>query len=157
MFRSLFACAAIALGLSISMAPTSAKAASITAAPPIAAAAHASDVVLVGERRVRTSVQVRFHYRGGHPYFNGYRGKRIRHEGHRLHRGYWFPVIAFNIAPRVEPRPVIRKPWPRAKVIDVSRLHVAWCQGRYRTYRIADNSYAFKAGKRTHCTSPYSR
>ncbi|MEM0899563.1 MAG: BA14K family protein [Pseudomonadota bacterium] len=43
------------------------------------------------------------------------------------------------------------------RVAKASQLHIAWCNGRYRTYRVSDNSYAYKVGKRTRCRSPYSR
>ncbi len=91
--------------------------------------------------------------RGGYPSWNGYRGWNERRAGHRFYRGYWFPTAAFAIT--IAPRPIYRT-GPRYTIALPAR-HVAWCENRYRTYRISDNSYAYKVGQRTSCKSPYWR
>ena len=90
--------------------------------------------------------------RGGHVWWNGHRGWHHKRHGYRYYRGYWFPAAAFAIT--VAPRPVYR---PVPQVTHLPALHVAWCQGRYKTYRVHDNTYAWKAGHRTWCRSPYWR
>jgi hypothetical protein len=38
----------------------------------------------------------------------------------------------------------------------LSRAHIEWCYKTYPTYRLQDNSYTGKDGKRHICLSPYS-
>jgi hypothetical protein len=33
--------------------------------------------------------------------------------------------------------------------------HVRWCQNRYRTYRVSDNTFQPNSGPRRQCVSPY--
>jgi hypothetical protein len=99
------------------------------------------------------------HVRRGHHYYNGYRGYRQFRHGYRKHKGYWFPVAAFALKVIIENERQrsnyrhVAKP----KIIHHNSQHVAWCQGRYKTYRVADNTYIPKVGYRAHCRSPYSR
>jgi hypothetical protein len=38
----------------------------------------------------------------------------------------------------------------------VSRAHIEWCYKKHRTYRLLDNTYMGKDGKRHKCRSPYN-
>ena len=41
--------------------------------------------------------------------------------------------------------------------VRLSSRHVAWCEDRYRSYRVSDNSFQPYNGPRRECISPYSR
>lgn len=88
-------------------------------------------------------------YRKRH--YNNRRYNRRHNRAYR--RAYSRPVY---IAPRrvyrqpayVAPRRVYRARY--------SRAHVAWCQGRYRSYRAYDNTFQPYHGGRRACYSPYN-
>jgi hypothetical protein len=102
-----------------------------------------------GERRDR------FERRGSSAFYNNHRGYRERRAGYRQYNGFWFPPAAFiagaiiggalNDGPRYQPRATYR----------VSNQHVAWCQDRWRSYRVSDNTYQPNSGPRRVCTSPF--
>lgn len=49
-----------------------------------------------------------------------------------------------------------QQPQPRAQAGSfLSQNHIAWCQNRWRSYRITDNSYQPYNGPRRVCVSPY--
>lgn len=112
----------------------------------------------VSHSTATTAEQVQYRYdrdrlyhdrRGWH---RGHRGHRDYRPGYRRHSdGWWYPLAAFGAAAAIggaianSPRPVVRLP-PR---------HVAWCQGRFKTYRSSDNTYIPSAGYRVQCNSPY--
>lgn len=72
-----------------------------------------------------------------------YRGKTVYHRPVITlpHPGYLpQPVLVF-------PRIKYRKPY--------HSKHVAWCSKRYKSYRVASNTFQPYKGKRRHCRSPY--
>ena len=103
-------------------------------------------------------IQVRDHMRNdnrvyiykGQRYYNGHPGERIYRDGYRRHNGFWYPRSAFSlgiiIAPGIQQR-VIRS-------YGGSR-HINWCENRYRSYRISNNSWKPNHGPRRVCVSPY--
>jgi hypothetical protein len=48
-------------------------------------------------------------------------------------------------------RPVAQQ-FPKERV---SRAHIEWCYKKHRTYRLSDNTYLGKDGKRRKCVSPF--
>jgi len=97
-----------------------------------------------------------FERRGNLSYYNGQRGYREYRRGYRHHNGWWFPPSAF-IAGMIggaiasQPPVVIVRPAP----MRVSAAHVRWCQDRWRSYRVSDNTYQPSNGPRQSCVSPY--
>jgi len=90
----------------------------------------------------------------GHPGRRHHHDRRVRRD--RDWNDWIVPGIAGAIiggaianAPRYvpAPAPVYRGNW---------QAHVAWCDARYRTYRVADNSFIPRPGFRQQCVSPYS-
>ena len=53
----------------------------------------------------------------------------------------------------VQPTPIVR--YRTTKVIRLSARHVNWCEHRYRSYRVSDNSFQPYQGGRKACVSPY--
>jgi Ni/Co efflux regulator RcnB len=96
-----------------------------------------------------------FERRGRWGYFNGYRGHREYRRGYRQHNGWWFPPSAFIagaiIGGALANQPVVRAP------VQLSAGHVRWCQNRWRSYRVTDNTYQPYNGPRQVCVSPYGR
>ncbi|RYE86703.1 MAG: BA14K family protein [Hyphomicrobiales bacterium] len=92
----------------------------------------------------------RFERRGNSYYYNGYRGYRDRRDGFRFYNGYWFPNSAFSFSFRIDGN-------RNRGGMRLSSRHVEWCQDRYRSYRLSDNSYQPYNGPRRDCVSPYSR
>jgi hypothetical protein len=78
------------------------------------------------------------------------RGYRDRRPGYRQHNGWWFPPAAF-IAGAIIGGGIANQQPQR-----LSRQHVRWCQERWRSYRVSDNSYQPLNGPRRACVSPYS-
>ncbi|WP_274424166.1 BA14K family protein [Chelativorans sp. YIM 93263] len=74
-----------------------------------------------------------------------------RYHGHRHHRQHWRPRSNFflqfgvPVAPRYAPRPAAA----------LSASHVYWCQQKYRSYRVSDNTFQPYHGPRKPCVSPY--
>ncbi|TCD14635.1 BA14K family protein [Oricola cellulosilytica] len=58
-------------------------------------------------------------------------------------------IAGAAIANATRPREVIVQPQGNANA------HVDWCFGRYRSYRIADNTFQPYHGPRRQCISPY--
>ncbi len=96
-----------------------------------------------------------FERRGQWGYFNGHRGHREFRRGYRQHNGWWFPPSAFIagaiIGGAMANQPAVRPP------VHLSANHVRWCQDRWRSYRISDNTYQPSNGPRQLCVSPYGR
>lgn len=99
----------------------------------------------------------RFEHRGGWAYYNGHRGYREYRRGYRQHNGWWFPPAAFvagavigsAIASQAAAPPVYAAP------VRLSAAHVDWCQARWKSYRVSDNTYQPYDGPRQACVSPY--
>jgi BA14K-like protein len=107
------------------------------------------------ERRVE---RPRFEHRGGWGYYNGHRGNREYRRGYRQHNGWWFPPAAFVagaiIGGAIASQPPVAAP-PVYAPVRLSAAHVNWCQNRWRSYRVTDNSYQPLSGPRLICASPY--
>lgn len=94
--------------------------------------------------------------RGGSVYYRGHRGHRHKRRGHRYHKGYWFPAAAFiggviiGKAFNQHSRPIYRHD-------DRYRLHDRWCDDRYRSYRVSDDTFQPYHGPRRKCNSPNFR
>lgn len=93
----------------------------------------------------------RFERRGNSYYYNGRRGYRERRTGYREYNGWWFPAAAFLggviTGTIIETRPAV--------TYRVNSAHVEWCQNRWRSYRVSDNSYQPYNGPRRICSSPH--
>ena len=145
-------CAAVAFSFALGTA------APVMAAPvlmPMAPAAS-SDVVQVQDRNWRghdrrgPDRRDRFERRGGQAYYNGHRGYRQHRPGYRQHNGWWFPSAAFIAGAIIGGGMANQQPHR------LSNAHVRWCQERWRSYRVSDNSYQPYNGPRRVCVSPYS-
>lgn len=146
--------AALAVSLTFATAvPTLAAPSVFRAAPAVS-----SDIVEIQYRRDhranrsdrRNDRRDRFERRGNDTYYNGHRGSRDRRAGYRQHNGFWFPGAAFiagAIASGAANQPALR---PQGNA------HVSWCQDRWRSYRVSDNSYQPFNGPRQRCVSPYN-
>jgi len=92
-------------------------------------------------------------YRPG--WYGGYRGYPYYRSGYRYYEGYWFPLAAFGagaiIGGAIASQPTYAAP-PSASL---GSGHVAWCQARYRSYRVYDNTFQPYNGPRQQCVSPY--
>jgi hypothetical protein len=158
-------CAALALTFAAGTAvPTSAAPVFVPTAPAVS-----SDVVKVqdryerrwdrrdrserrdrGEWRDRDDRRGRFERRGNFAYYNNHRGYRYHRPGYRQHNGYWFPPAAFIMGAIISGALSNQQP-----VVRMSAQHVRWCQNRWRSYRVSDNSYQPFNGPRRACVSPY--
>lgn len=107
------------------------------------------------ERRVE---RPRFERRGGWGYYNGHRGYREYRRGYRQHNGWWFPPAAFVagaiIGGAIANQPAVAAP-PVYAPVRLSAAHVNWCENRWKSYRVSDNSYQPLNGPRQACVSPY--
>lgn len=139
------------------MSLLAAGAIALTAATPASAIAP-TPRQLVPVAAETAPIQVRDHLRNdnriyiykGKRYLNGQRGERIYRDGYRRHNGFWYPRAAFGlgiiIAPQLQNR-VIRNYG--------GNQHINWCENRYRSYRIRDNTWQPNYGPRRVCVSPY--
>ena len=129
--------AVLAAGLAVGLS------APVTAAPlqPLAVAAPSSNVTAVrdDDRRFRKRHRHRHWQRHHH-----------RHNHHR----HWRPrsgiYLNFGVLPRYEYRVA-----PRRHYRTLPSAHIRWCQDRYRSYRVRDNSWQPYNGPRRQCRSPY--
>ena len=107
------------------------------------------------ERRVE---HPRFERRGSWGYYNGHRGYREYRRGYRQYNGWWFPPAAFVagaiIGGAIANQPPVAAP-PVYAPVRLSAAHVNWCQNRWKSYRVSDNSYQPLNGPRQACVSPY--
>jgi hypothetical protein len=98
-----------------------------------------------------------FERRGNDGYYNGHRGSRTQQPGYRQINGYWFPALAFGaIAGAIIANSVNDN--NNGGNYDGEALpgdHVAYCENRYRSYRVSDNSFQPYNGPRQVCVSPY--
>ncbi|NNJ77177.1 MAG: BA14K family protein [Anderseniella sp.] len=78
----------------------------------------------------------------------GHRGRRDRRRGYRRHSdGWWYPLAAFG---------AIAAGSAIANSADRGDRHEEWCEDRYRSYRVWDNTFQPYNGPRKECISPYS-
>jgi len=100
----------------------------------------------------------RFERRGDWGYYNGHRGYREYRRGYRQYNGWWFPPAAFVagaiIGGAIANQPVVAPP-PVYAPVRLSAAHVNWCENRWRSYRVSDNSFQPLNGPRQVCVSPY--
>lgn len=100
----------------------------------------------------------RFERRGDWGYYNGHRGYREYRRGYRQYNGWWFPPAAFVagaiIGGAIANQPAVAAP-PVYAPARLSAAHVNWCQNRWKSYRVSDNSYQPLNGPRQACVSPY--
>ncbi len=82
------------------------------------------------------------------------------HDGPSLYYGYHYyhvPSYPVPIYPTdravVVAQPVVVQ--QRVVAYGATSAHVAWCQARYRSYRVGDNSFQPYHGPRRVCVSPY--
>jgi hypothetical protein len=106
----------------------------------------------------RTQQRRGFWRQGNRGYYNGHRGYTQRRAGYRHHNGFWFPPAAFVMGAIIggalanQPRVVAPSPMPGR----MTHAHIRWCQDRYISYRLSDNSFQPYNGPRRACVSPYS-
>jgi hypothetical protein len=107
------------------------------------------------DRRVE---RPRFEQRGGWGYYNGHRGNREYRRGYRNYNGWWFPPAAFVagaiIGGAIANQPAAAVP-PVYAPVRLNAAHVNWCENRWKSYRVSDNSYQPLSGPRQVCVSPY--
>jgi hypothetical protein len=107
------------------------------------------------ERRVE---RPRFERRGDWGFYNGHRGYREYRRGYRQYNGWWFPPAAFVagaiIGGAIANQPAVAAP-PVYAPVRLSAAHVNWCESRWKSYRVVDNSYQPLSGPRQACVSPY--
>jgi len=100
----------------------------------------------------------RFERRGDWGYYNGHRGYREYRRGYREYNGWWFPPAAFVagaiIGGAIANQPAVAPP-PVYAPVRLSAAHVNWCENRWRSYRVSDNSFQPLNGPRQACVSPY--
>jgi Ni/Co efflux regulator RcnB len=106
----------------------------------------------------RRMVRPRFEHRGSYGYYNGHRGHREYRRGYRQYNGWWFPPAAFVagaiIGGAIANQPSVTVP-PVYAPVRLSAAHVNWCENRWKSYRVSDNSYQPLNGPRQACVSPY--
>lgn len=110
------------------------------------------------QRQERRVERPRFERRSGWGYYNGHRGYREYRRGYRHYNGWWFPPAAFVagaiIGGAIAQPPVVAAP-PVYAPVRLSAAHVNWCTSRWKSYRVADNSFQPLNGPRQACVSPY--
>jgi hypothetical protein len=77
-----------------------------------------------------------------------------RHADRSLYYGYHFHHDHPPLVSRARRAVVVHR--PAVQYIVLPADHVAWCRGRYRSYRAHDNSFQPDRGGRRQCWSPYS-
>ena len=84
-----------------------------------------------------------FHRNGNRAYYQGQRGYRYQRQGYQNYNGFWFPAAAFLGAAVIGG--IIQNG------SNHSGSHVAYCQNRYRSYRMSDNTFQPNVGPRRAC------
>lgn len=81
---------------------------------------------------------------------------RDRDRHHWRGRDRWEPRrYGPNFGIYIEPRVYPRYAEPR-RIYRLSGAHYRWCEARYRSYRVRDNTFQPYNGPRRQCISPYS-
>ncbi|WP_420408341.1 BA14K family protein [Hoeflea sp.] len=128
---------------------------------PATAAGVESNLVEVGHRKRgfqrhhRRGVQ-RHHRRGfyrhnNRGFYNGHRGFRHKRHGYRHYNGFWFPPAAFSFGVIIDNH----RRGGYARPGYTNPQHVRWCDNKYRSYRVRDNTFQPYHGPRRQCRSPY--
>ena len=90
------------------------------------------------------SPQIRYFQRNGNrAYYQGQRGYRYQRPGYQSYNGFWFPAAALFGAAIVGG--IMNGGSNQAG------SHVAYCQNRYRSYRMSDNTFQPNVGPRRAC------
>ena len=79
------------------------------------------------------------------------RDRRVWRDRDRWEHRRYGPNFGIYIQPRVYPRYAE----PR-RIYRLSAAHYRWCEARYRSYRVRDNTFQPYNGPRRQCISPYS-
>jgi hypothetical protein len=85
---------------------------------------------------------------------------RHRHRNRHDDDWWWGPAAGFGLglllgtAPRYYEYPTYRTA-PAYRVVPGNAAHIAWCEDRYRSYRVSDNTFQPYNGPRRQCISPY--
>lgn len=106
-----------------------------------------------GVQQIRRGRNDRVRMRKGRPYYRGHRGYRGHRRGYRYYDGFWFPAAAFIGGVIIGN--AFNYPRPAHRYNDWYRLHVQWCDARYRSYRVSDDTFQPYHGPRRRCNSPY--
>lgn len=120
---------------------------------PRTAATEAKTAEIQNVRHVKRGKFVR---RGDRAYYRGHRGYRKHRRGYRRHNGYWFPPAAF-LGGFIIGNAFSQN---RGRYYDRDHtyaLHVRWCDDRYKSYRVSDDTFQPYHGPRRRCNSPYIR
>ncbi len=97
-------------------------------------------------RRIERRSNRRSERRARRSRHNGYRGYHQRRRGYRRHsNGFWYPLAAFGALAAIA-----------NSGHSHSSRHVRWCDNRYRSYRISDDTFQPYNGPRRRCNSPYN-
>ena len=150
MFKT-FAAAAFALGVAFSLPTGPAQAAPAPVDPVPFSVDTATDVTPV--HSVRRHHRHRLRHGG---YYGGRYYRRPRASvGVQLNFGpsYGFRDPYYRSGPVYRARPVYRSA-PRI-IRNYSARHHAWCDGRYKSYRVSDGTFQPYHGPRRRCNSPY--
>ncbi len=118
----------------------------LSSVPYVSSKAYAQqeDTYSNGRLRIYQSPQQRYFFRDGdRAYYQGQRGYLYQRPGYQNYNGFWFPAAAFFGAAIIGG--IIRNG------SNSSNSHVAYCQNRYRSYRISDNTYQPYVGPRRIC------
>lgn len=85
------------------------------------------------------------------PYYKGYPGLPKWRAGYRRHaNGWWYPLAAFGV------QVIIRQPKRHRRTAHgLPPEHYVWCDRRYRSYRVWDDTFQPYHGPRQLCNSPY--
>ncbi|MGY6706812.1 MAG: BA14K family protein [Rhizobiaceae bacterium] len=155
---------AIAIFCAVAVTTTTLGASATTAAAtslamPLGQAAEAQlhEIQYRGNQRPRAQQRTQqrrgFYRQGNRSYYNGHRGYTQRRAGYRQYNGYWFPPAAFVVGAIIGG--AIASQPQAARPGRLSQAHVNWCQNRYVSYRLSDNSFQPYNGPRRACHSPY--
>jgi len=143
------AAAALLLAAPVSATPL-AGATSNTASHVVTGANGAANVIQIktrAERRAERRANRRAERRADRRRLRGHRGHRNKRRGYRRHSdGWWYPLAAFG---------AIAAGSAIANSADRGSRHEEWCEERYRSYRVWDNTFQPYNGPRKECNSPY--
>lgn len=152
----------LALGVTAVATPSSASPVSLGAATVNALETKGSQpesVLKVDHRRGHHSGNHRRgHHSGNHRHRRHFgpgpvRPPWYRHRHHRNHWDHRRRRGGFSFDLNIQPAPRYRY----APRYALPAAHVQWCEARYRSYRISDNSFQPYNGPRRQCASPYFR
>lgn len=140
-----------AVGLSAAVFVTSLMPAEAMVPIPVQKPVQAitTNVETVQYRDRRADWRRGYHRRNGYSYYNGHRGYREYRPGYRRHNGVWFPLAAFATGA------IVGGAISNNNTVRYGGSHVEWCQNRYRSYRVSDNTFQPNNGPRRQCNSPY--